>query len=68
MTVPKTAALVATAAMVLALAVRYYFSGHQVPPGQLPLADLATASLDSLRSDFNGASDRMRIILLLSPS
>jgi hypothetical protein len=68
MTVAKTAVLVAAATLVVALAVRHYFTGHQVPREQPPLADLATASLGSLRGDFNHASDQMRIVLLLSPS
>jgi hypothetical protein len=54
--------------MVIALAVRYYFTGHQVPAGQPPLADLDSRSLDALKSDFNAASDGIRIILLLSPT
>jgi hypothetical protein len=58
----------AIAAIVLIVAGRFYFSGHQVPAGQPPLEDLNTASLDSLKSDFNRYSDRIRLILLLSPT
>ena len=58
----------AAAAIVRPIAVRYYFTGHQVPAGQLPLNDLTRASLDSLKSDFNRAPEQVRIILLLSPT
>jgi hypothetical protein len=64
----RIAALVVAGAAVIALAVRYYFAGHQVPAGQSPLADLTTASLDSLRADFNRTPDQLRMILLLSPT
>jgi len=50
------------------VAARFYFSGHQVPAGQPPLADLNTDSLATLKSDFNRNSDRVRVILLLSPT
>jgi hypothetical protein len=58
----------AITAIVLIVAARVYFSGHQVPAGQPPLADLNSASLDSLKSDFNRDPDRVRVILLLSPT
>jgi hypothetical protein len=64
----KAAALVAAGAIVVALVMRYYLVGHQVPAGQPPLIYLTSASLDSLRSDFNHAPDQVRIILLLSPT
>ncbi len=64
----RIVALFAIAAIVLIVAGRFYFSGHQVPAGQPPLDDLNIASLDSLKSDFNRYSDRIRVILLLSPT
>ncbi len=60
--------LLGIAAVVMLVAARFYFSGHQVPAGQPPLADLNTDSLDTLKSDFNRNSDRVRVILLLSPT
>jgi hypothetical protein len=39
-----------------------------VPAGQPPLATLDVASLDTLRSDFNAHADKVRIIVLLSPT
>jgi hypothetical protein len=39
-----------------------------VPAGQPPLGDLDSGSLDTLKSDFNRSSNRVRVILLLSPT
>ena len=64
----RTVAVLAAAAIVLLVAARFYLSGHQVPAGQPPLGDLNSGSLDTLKSDFNGSSDRVRVILLLSPT
>ncbi len=64
----RTALLLATAAIVLLLAARFYLSGHQVPAGQPPLAEMNSESLAILKSDFNQNSDRLRLILLLSPT
>ncbi len=64
----RTALLLGTAAIILLLAARFYFSGHQVPAGQPPLAEMNSESLAILKSDFNQNSDRLRLILLLSPT
>ncbi len=64
----RTALLLATAAIILLLAARFCFSGHQVPAGQPPLAEMNSESLAILKSDFNQNSDRLRLILLLSPT
>jgi hypothetical protein len=68
MTAVKAALLVAVAAIVLAVTVRYYFTSHQVPAGQSSLADLTRDSLNALKGDFNSTPDYVRIILLLSPT
>jgi hypothetical protein len=64
----RTAVLFAIATVVLVFAARFYLSGHQVPAGQPPLGDLNINSLDTLKADFNRNSDRVRVILLLSPT
>ena len=64
----RTMGLLAISAIVLLVAARFYLGGHQVPAGQPPLGDLNSASLDTLRSAFNRNSDRVRVILLLSPT
>jgi hypothetical protein len=46
----------------------YSYGPRVVPAGQPPLATIDHASIHSLRSDFNRASDSMRIIVLLSPT
>ena len=61
----RTVAGLASAAIVLLVAARFYLSGHQVPAGQPPLEDLNGGSLDTLKSDFNRNSDRVRVILSL---
>jgi hypothetical protein len=68
LTVVKATLLVVVAAIVLALAARYYFTGHQVPAGQPPLVNLTRDSLTALKGDFNRTPDQVRIILLLSPT
>jgi hypothetical protein len=52
----------------VALIAGYFFSGHEVPAGQPPLAELSHDALDSLKDDFNQSSDSVRIVLLLSPT
>ena len=64
----RTVAVLAAAAIVLLVAARFYLSGHQVPAGQPPLGNLSGSSLDGLKDDFNRNSDRVRVILLLSPT
>jgi hypothetical protein len=68
MTALRIAMLVVAAAIVLLFAMLYYFTGHQAPPRQPPLTDLASTSLDSLRRDFNRKPEQVRVILLLSPT
>src|SRR4030095_9902258 len=46
----------------------YRYSPRRVPSGQPPLADLSATTLDDLRAAFNAASDRKRLLLLLSPT
>jgi hypothetical protein len=64
----RTIGLIALAAIVLLMTAPFYLSGHQPPAGQPPLADLSRDSLDTLRIDFNLNSDRVRVVLLLSPT
>jgi hypothetical protein len=66
--VAKAALFVAVAVVVLALAARYSFTGHQVPAGQPPLVNLTRESLTAVKGDFNRTPDHVRIILLLSPT
>jgi hypothetical protein len=53
---------------ILALAALVQFSGKRTPNQQPPLTNIQTHSLEGLKRDFNAASDRPRVILLLSPT
>lgn len=46
----------------------YLWSSKRTPPGQRPLTPLAEGNFDKFRGDFNAASDRARLVLLLSPT
>jgi len=53
--------------IVLALAVYWYYWGSS-PRGQPPLTSLTPMNLDQFKQAFNGAADRYRLVLLLSPT
>jgi hypothetical protein len=57
-------------ALVLALGgFAYYLRAERhAPAGQPPFATLDTGSLDTLRADFNSHADKVRIVVLLSPT
>ena len=46
----------------------YLWGERRTPAGQPPLAALSAASLDTLRSEFNSHADKVRIVVLLSPT
>jgi hypothetical protein len=46
----------------------YLWAERHTPAGQPPLATLDTATLDTLRSEFNAHADKVRIVVLLSPT
>ena len=51
----------------LALAVYWYYWGSS-PPGQPPPTSLTPMNFDQFKQAFNGAADRARLVLLLSPT
>jgi len=51
----------------LACLIFWYFWGSP-PSGQPPLASLTPNHLDQFKREFNGAVDRSRMVLLLSPT
>jgi hypothetical protein len=55
------------AAIVLAFA-WYLFAPRYTPAGQPPLATVQQGSLGALRADFNQHADKVRVIVLLSPT
>ena len=46
----------------------YLWGDRHTPAGQTPLATLSAASLETLRSEFNSHADKVRIVVLLSPT
>jgi hypothetical protein len=62
------AQVAATVALLCASGCMYLFGPRNVPSGQPPLAYLSQGTLDDLRAAFNAASDRTRLLLLLSPT
>jgi hypothetical protein len=57
------------AVIAVALSVGWYFWGpRHAPRGQPPLTSLTPINLDQFKHEFNGATDRNRLVLLLSPT
>jgi hypothetical protein len=55
--------------VVVVLTIGWYLWGsRRAPRGQPPLTSLTPANLDLFKSAFNGATDRNRLVLLLSPT
>jgi hypothetical protein len=46
----------------------YLWAERHVPAGQPPLATLDVASLETLRGEFNAQADKVRIVVLHSPT
>ncbi len=65
----KTRSLIVALVLALLGGFAYYLRAERhAPAGQPPFATLDSASLDSLRSDFNAHTDKVRIVVLLSPT
>jgi hypothetical protein len=61
-------AFIAFLAALLAAFVWYLWGERHTPAGQPPLARLDSATLDALRAEFNVHADKVRIVILLSPT
>ena len=46
----------------------YLSTGHNTPEGQPPLERLNRQNITEIREQFNSAQDRVRLLLLLSPT
>ena len=46
----------------------YLWAERHTPAGQSPLATLDSVSLETLRGEFNAHADKVRIVILLSPT
>jgi hypothetical protein len=61
--------VVRSAFILVVLSVGWYLWGSRAAPqGQPPLTSLTHSNLDQFKHDFNGAADRNRLVLLLSPT
>lgn len=56
------------AAVVVVLGAMYFTSPGHAPAGQPALVEINGASLSALQAEFNRTSDKLRVILLLSPT
>jgi hypothetical protein len=58
-----------TLSLVIALALAFYlYYWGSSPSGQPPLTSLTQMNFDQFKQAFNGAADRARLVLLLSPT
>jgi hypothetical protein len=65
----RIAQVAATITLLGVLAALYYrYAPRHVPLGQPALTYLSAGTLNDLRTAFNAASDRTRLLLLLSPT
>jgi hypothetical protein len=46
----------------------YFLQGSHAPPGQPSLGEIDNQGLVALQAEFNRTSDKVRVILLLSPT
>ncbi len=60
--------VIGTVAVLLFAALLYLYAGSQVPSGQAPLRKLTAENVDDLKAEFNAAKDKVRVLLLLSPT
>ena len=60
--------VVAIVAISVAVLGQRQFGTHNTPDGQPELLHLSTATVETLRSDFNRAVGDVRVIVLLSPT
>jgi len=66
---PRMVQVAAVLTLLIAGSFAYYrYAPRQMPIGQPPLTQLSADTLRELRTAFNAASDRTRLLLLLSPT
>jgi len=63
----KRIVLIGLVALVL-LAFYYFYGGSTAPSGQPPLVRLNSSNVASLRDEFNGSANSVRLLVLLSPT
>ena len=60
--------LLAALAAALLFAAYYAYAPRHVPANQAPLASITSESFPEIQQAFNGAADRVRLLVLLSPT
>lgn len=53
---------------IVLLAFYYFYWGTSVPQGQKPLVRLESTNISSLKTEFNGSANSVRLIIMLSPT
>lgn len=56
------------AVTLLGAALVYLHGGGRVPSGQVPLQNLTSENVATIKNAFNAAADEARVLLLLSPT
>lgn len=65
----RTGIIIGSVLAVILFALFYYFYlGSTVPNGQQPLVYLNSTNVTSLKDAFNGSTDSVRVIVMLSPT
>jgi hypothetical protein len=64
----KRAWLIIAVVVVVVLGGVYFTKKGHVPASQPPLVEMNDAALSALQAEFNRTSDKLRVILLLSPT
>ena len=65
----KTLSILGAIALLVLVAFGYYtYAPRRTPAGQPPLTTLYFENFSELQKQFNDADDRVRILLLLSPT
>ena len=64
----RTLTIVLAAVVVVTLGVVYFTRTGHAPEGQPALVEMNDSTLSALQVEFNRTSDKLRVILLLSPT
>ncbi len=64
----RTLSIVLAAAVMVILGAVYFTRKGHAPASQPPLVEINGSMLSALQSEFNRTSDKLRVILLLSPT
>ena len=58
----------AVIALLVLVALFYFYGGSRTPSGQPPLRSLTPQNVVEIRDEFNAAKNEVRVLLLLSPT